>query len=41
VPPAMPQLRVLREYKSQRRDPVLFVLTDAFIRRNELFVKLM
>jgi len=35
------KLRVLREYKSQRRDPVLFVLTDAFIRRNELFVKLM
>ena len=34
------KLRVLREYKSQRRDPVLFVLTDAFIRRNELFVRM-
>jgi LmbE family N-acetylglucosaminyl deacetylase len=31
------KLRVLKEYKSQRRDPYLFVLTDAFIRRNELF----
>jgi LmbE family N-acetylglucosaminyl deacetylase len=34
------KLRVLRAYRSQRRDPYLFVLTDAFIRRNELFVEM-
>jgi hypothetical protein len=32
------KLRVLRAYRSQRRDPYLFVLMDAFIRRNELFL---
>ena len=34
------KLRALRAYRSQRRDPYLFVLMDAFIRRNELFVKM-
>jgi LmbE family N-acetylglucosaminyl deacetylase len=34
------KLRVLRAYRSQRRDPYLFVLMDAFIRRNELFVEM-
>ncbi len=34
------KLRVLRAYRSQRRDPYLFVLMDAFIRRNELFAKM-
>ncbi|MBW8879375.1 MAG: PIG-L family deacetylase [Acidobacteria bacterium] len=32
--------RVLIEYRSQRRDPYLFVLMDAFVRRNELFVRM-
>ncbi len=32
------KLRVLRAYRSQRRDPYLFVLMDAFVRRNELFL---
>lgn len=30
---------MLRAYKSQRRDPYLRLLLDAFIRRNELFVE--
>ncbi len=34
------KLRVLKAYRSQRRDPYLFVLMDAFIRRNELFAKM-
>ena len=32
--------RVLIEYRSQRRDPYLFILMDAFVRRNELFVRM-
>jgi LmbE family N-acetylglucosaminyl deacetylase len=32
--------RVLQAYRSQREDPYLFLLTDAFVRRNELFVRL-
>jgi LmbE family N-acetylglucosaminyl deacetylase len=32
--------RVIEDYKSQRRDPYLFVLTDAFIRKNELFLRM-
>lgn len=36
-PDEIAKRRVLRAYRSQRRDPYLFVLMDAFIRRNELF----
>jgi LmbE family N-acetylglucosaminyl deacetylase len=32
--------RVLQAYRSQRRDPYLYLLTTAFVRRNELFVDL-
>jgi LmbE family N-acetylglucosaminyl deacetylase len=32
--------RVLQAYASQRRDPYLYLLTAAFVRRNELFVDL-
>lgn len=32
--------RVLQAYSSQRRDPYLYLLTAAFVRRNELFVGL-
>lgn len=32
--------RVLQAYRSQRRDPYLYLLTAAFVRRNELFVVL-
>jgi LmbE family N-acetylglucosaminyl deacetylase len=32
--------RVLQAYSSQRRDPYLYLLTAAFVRRNELFVVL-
>jgi LmbE family N-acetylglucosaminyl deacetylase len=32
--------RVLQAYSSQRRDPYLYLLTAAFVRRNELFVDL-
>jgi LmbE family N-acetylglucosaminyl deacetylase len=32
--------QVLRDYRSQRRDPYLFILMDAFVRRNELFVRM-
>jgi LmbE family N-acetylglucosaminyl deacetylase len=32
--------RVLQAYSSQRRDPYLYLLTAAFVRRNELFVNL-
>jgi len=32
--------RVLQAYRSQRRDPFLYLLTAAFVRRNELFVDL-
>jgi LmbE family N-acetylglucosaminyl deacetylase len=32
--------RVLQAYRSQRRDPYLYLLTGAFVRRNELFVVL-
>lgn len=32
--------RVLQAYRSQRRDPYLYLLTGAFVRRNELFVEL-
>jgi LmbE family N-acetylglucosaminyl deacetylase len=32
--------RVLQAYRSQRRDPYLYLLTAAFVRRNELFVNL-
>jgi LmbE family N-acetylglucosaminyl deacetylase len=32
--------RALQAYRSQRRDPYLYVLTAAFVRRNELFVDL-
>jgi LmbE family N-acetylglucosaminyl deacetylase len=32
--------RALQAYRSQRQDPYLFVLTDAFVRKNELFVRL-
>ena len=39
-PDEVAKLRVLRAYRSQRRDPYLFVLMDAFIRRNELFVEM-
>ncbi len=34
------KLKVLRAYRSQRRDPYLFLLMDAFIRRNELFARM-
>ncbi|HEV8578828.1 MAG TPA: PIG-L family deacetylase [Thermoanaerobaculia bacterium] len=39
--PAMQQRKqtLLRAYKSQRKDPYLRLLLDAFMRRNELFVK--
>jgi LmbE family N-acetylglucosaminyl deacetylase len=32
--------RALQAYRSQRRDPYLYFLTGAFVRRNELFVSL-
>jgi LmbE family N-acetylglucosaminyl deacetylase len=32
--------RVLQAYRSQRRDPYLYLLTGAFVRRNELFLPL-
>jgi LmbE family N-acetylglucosaminyl deacetylase len=32
--------RVLQAYRSQRMDPYLYLLTAAFVRRNELFVNL-
>ena len=32
--------RVLQAYRSQRHDPYLYLLTAAFVRRNELFVNL-
>ena len=32
--------RVLQAYRSQRRDPFLYLLTASFVRRNELFVDL-
>lgn len=32
------KLAVLRMYKTQRRDPHLYLLTEAFVRRNELFL---
>jgi len=32
------KLAILRMYKTQRRDPHLYLLTEAFVRRNELFV---
>ncbi|HEX3527386.1 MAG TPA: PIG-L family deacetylase [Thermoanaerobaculia bacterium] len=32
--------RVLQAYRSQREDPYLYLLTGAFVRRNELFVDL-
>lgn len=39
-PDELAKLRVLKAYRSQRRDPYLFLLMDAFIRRNELFAQM-
>jgi hypothetical protein len=32
------KLAALRMYRTQRRDPHLYLLTEAFVRRNELFL---
>ena len=32
------KLAVIRMYRTQRRDPHLYLLTEAFVRRNELFL---